>query len=61
MKQAILTMVLNVPDDFETGKCEKCPLSAKSYYSTGPQYIEEQSYCKVGCVPMTCLLREGKE
>lgn len=61
MKQAMLVMQINVPNDFETGDCKKCPLSVTSYYSTGPQYIEENRTCKISCTPMTCpiLPNEG--
>ena len=60
MKQAVLKMVLNVPDDFETGKCEKCPLGATSCEERYGR-VAETTVCKIGCVPMTCLLREVKE
>jgi len=60
MKQATLTMVLNVPDDFKTGDCDNCPLSA-THCEVRYGKVEEITACKIGCVPMTCLLRENKE
>lgn len=60
MKQATMTMVLNVSDDFKTGDCDYCPLSAVSCYENH-QRIEQITICKIDCTPMTCPLREGKK
>lgn len=55
MKQANLIAILNVPDDFETGECTKCPLCAKSYFENH-QYMEEMVDCRIGFTPLTCPL-----
>lgn len=54
-KKANLIAILNVPDDFEEGKCSICPLGDKSYFENH-QYMEETVNCKIGFTPLTCPL-----
>ena len=57
MKQVNLVATFNVPDDYEIGKCDKCPLCAKSRFETH-QYIKEDRICKIGFTSLTCPLIE---
>lgn len=49
-----LVAVINVPDDYETGNCENCPLCAKSYFEN--HYIQENISCKIGFTSLSCPL-----
>ena len=55
MKKASLVLDINVPDDYETGDCAKCPLCSKSYYSTySGDGVSETFSCRIECTRMTC-------
>ncbi len=45
--------MLNAPDDFEIGKCSKCPIHTESYYSTH-QYTETKVSCPIGFTSVSC-------
>lgn len=54
-------MTLNVSDDFETGKYNKCPLNRKSYYENY-QCVEETNNCSIECTPLNCpVMVDGGE
>lgn len=55
MKQATLIAILNIPDDYETGNCLKCPLCVKSYFEN-QQYIDEKFSCKLEFTSLNCPL-----
>ena len=55
MKKAIINIKINVPDDFECGDCEKCPLAIESYYDN--HYIAETRIsCPLEFNKSTCPL-----
>lgn len=55
MKQATLVAVINVPDEYETGKCDKCPFGVKSYFENHQNMIENLS-CNIGFTSLSCPL-----
>ena len=56
MKKAILNIKINVPDDFNIGNCDKCPLNVKSSCESFPGCYWEKVDCKFGFNEVTCPL-----
>ncbi len=48
-----LTAILNAPDDFRCGECNKCPIHTESYFSTH-QYTETKVNCPLGYTSVSC-------
>jgi len=57
MKKMVLNVKINVPDNFECGDCENCPLSAISTYESY-SYIDEKYICKIGYNKPICPLEQ---
>lgn len=57
--KANINIQINVPNDFECGQCEKCPLACKSYFEN--HYVEETISCKLGYTSITCPIVIEKE
>ena len=57
--KANINIQINVPTDFESGQCEKCPLACKSYFEN--HYVEETVSCKLGYTSITCPIDVEKE
>lgn len=55
MKQATLVAVINVSDEFETGKCTSCPFGVESYFENH-QYVKEDLSCIIGFTSLSCPL-----
>ena len=62
MKKAILNIKINVPDDFNIGECDKCPLSVKNRreWESLPGCYWVDVYCKLGFDEATCPLKVKK-
>ncbi len=60
MKKAILNIKINVPDDFNTGECDKCSLNVKRNEELFPGCYWEDVKCGLGFIKATCPL-EVKE
>ena len=45
MKQGLVSFKINLPDDFEPGQCDKCPMAAVRETEVYPGKYEK----KVGC------------
>lgn len=54
MKKAIVNLTINVPDDFDTGSCERCPFCIKSSYESFPGCYSESKSCGLKSNPTTC-------
>ena len=55
MKKAILSMKINVSDDFECGNCKKCPLHSEEYFDNHIA-TETTISCTVGFTSYNCPL-----
>lgn len=54
MKKANLSISINVPDNFEPGDCESCPLHFRSSYEYAYQCYEEKIGCKLDLPKHIC-------
>ncbi len=52
MKKAFIKISVNVPDDFKTGDCKKCPLCGETYYDN--HYVQISTFCKLGLPSQFC-------
>lgn len=48
-------------DEFEPGKCSKCPLKRVEGHETANRTWEEKISCKIDYVPATCPVRSVKK
>lgn len=58
-----LNVILNAPNDYSCGDCNKCPIHQETYFSTY-QYTEAKVRCPLGFTSMNCPLEpqtEGEE
>ena len=61
MKKSSLSVILNVPDTFECGQCNKCHLATSKYYEPCYGSGEYRYKCVLGYTVATCPLSEVRE
>ena len=55
-----LNAVLNAPEDYSCGNCERCPIHQESRFST-QQYTERKMSCPLGYNSVSCPLEPVTE
>lgn len=58
MKKLTLSIKINVPDEFEIGDCEKCPIVLKEYKECAYGQGRYKYKCSLGFKPGICPLEE---
>jgi len=61
MKKVRLDIKINVPDSFQSGECEKCPLHINRSFENFPGSYTEYIQCLFYFNRATCPLEEVKK
>lgn len=62
MKKAFATIQIKVPNNFDAGECERCPLREEEDFYEHPCYTSTKITCGIGYTSKTCPLEfERKE
>lgn len=61
MKKVRLDIKINVPDSFQPGECNKCPLNVRKGWEPFPGCYQESLECRFGFNQATCPLEEVKQ
>ena len=54
MKKAMLSAKMNIPDDFTSGDCTRCPIVVKKFTEIAYGNSKEEYVCPLKCSPNFC-------
>lgn len=60
MKKAMLSIIINVSDNFECGSCSMCPLCSTSIFDN-TMVVQSNTECKIGFQKFNCPIIVDKE
>lgn len=67
-KKVSLSMTFKVPDDFEPGDCEKCPIAIKKGYESAMReysesyscpFVAKRELCPLDVIEQGCVAESG--